>query len=68
MSATFFAGVAVGWVSLAAGLCVLVAAVVRAADYADHRMPPKQPAGVIDPETALLWDEAGRITTRTWVA
>jgi hypothetical protein len=52
-----------GWLSCATVVGLLIGGAIRRADYCDHKMPPKQPAGVRDPETSLLWNENGRFDT-----
>lgn len=65
---TFYAGVCIGWVTLAVAGAFVLGAIIRFADYMEETAPPKQPAGVRDPETQLLWDEDGRLVGESWSA
>lgn len=57
-----------GWIIGAASLALAIGALISFADMCNTPMPSKQPDGVRDPETGLLYDENGRITGRSWVA
>lgn len=50
----YIAGVISGWAALALGVALLVGKAIASAPK-----PVTQPAEVVDPETQLLWDEAG---------
>jgi hypothetical protein len=61
VTGAFVAGLVVGYLSLGLALAFAIGSAMRRADEADLQAARKQPTGVRDPKTGLLWDETGRL-------